>query len=134
MFVPVRSQVNLDAPEYSGATMFTFRTGEVFANRFDVDIIAGTGGMGTVYRAKDQLSGDWVALKILHAVAANSQGGSRFAREAQLLTELHHPGIVRHVAHGIAETGDAYLAMEWLDGEDLRHRLQRGGLSLAESL
>src|SRR6266481_2542123 len=105
--------------------MSTLRPGEIFANRFEVDSVAGVGGMGTVYRAKDRLSEDWVALKVLQGVAANPAGGSRFAREAQILTELRHPGIVRHVAHGIADSGDAYLAMEWLEGEDLRHRLQR---------
>ena len=47
---------------------------------------------------------------------------ARFAREAEVLSELHHPGIVRYVAHGRTEPGRPFLAMEWLDGEDLAAR------------
>src|SRR5262249_48965914 len=43
-------------------------------------------------------------------------------------------GIVRYVAHGAMPTGEAYLAMEWLEGEDLRSRLAREGLTLEESI
>ncbi len=42
---------------------------------------------------------------------------SRFVREAEILAELRHPGIVRYIAHGVASDGDRYLAIEWLDGE-----------------
>ena len=43
----------------------------------------------------------------------------------QTLSELHHPGIVTHIAHGIAEQGSPYLAMEWLDGFDLSVRIRQ---------
>lgn len=82
--------------------------------------------MGTVYRATDRYSGDTVALKLLHAGAGGPDEGERFAREAQLLSELRHPGIVSHVAHGQTPDGQRFLAMEWLEGEDLGARLLRG--------
>ena len=53
---------------------------------------------------------------------------ARFQREANVLATLRHPGIVRYVAHGRAESGEPYLAMEWLEGEDLAERLARGPL------
>ena len=92
--------------------------------------------MGTVYRARDRYSGDLVALKLLHAggSSANDPDGERFAREAQILAGLHHPGIVSHVAHGQAPDGQRYLAMEWLEGEDLGQRLARGPLSIGDCL
>jgi eukaryotic-like serine/threonine-protein kinase len=40
---------------------------------------------------------------------------ARFAREAEGLSELHHPGIVRHVAHGETARGELFLVMEWLE-------------------
>src|SRR5262249_4574208 len=64
----------------------------------------------------------------------NLQGAERFAREAKLLAELQHPGIVTYVAHGETDTGQAYLAMEWLEGEDLAQRLRRGPLPLPGAL
>src|SRR5262249_42135005 len=50
------------------------------------------------------------------------------------LSRLQHPAIVRYVAQGVVETGHAYLAMEWLEGETLSARLQRGAQSVEETL
>src|SRR5262249_45112114 len=65
---------------------------------------------------------------------AEGSDNERFAREAQLLSELHHPGIVSYVAHGQTPQGLRFLAMEWLEGEDLAQRLSRGALPLGETL
>src|SRR5262245_12096850 len=112
--------------------------GTLFANRFALERAAGSGGMGTVYRATDRYSGDTVALKLLHAGAGAGAGGSdeaeRFLREAQLLSELRHPGIVAHIAHGQTPDGQRFLAMEWLQGQDLAARLTRGPLSMRDCL
>ena len=114
--------------------MALFRPGEVFANRFEIDRVAGSGGMGTVYRAHDRSSGSVVALKLLLEHRTTENDSDRFAREAQILAELRHPGIVSHVAHGITQDGQRFLAMEWLDGEDLAQRLARGPLTLHDAL
>ena len=110
--------------------------GSLIAERFLIETVAGSGGMSTVYRAIDRASGLPVALKLLHAVDTG-HNVDRFEREAELLVELHHPGIVAFVARGVAHdfTGDQpFLAMEWLDGEDLCQRLTRGLLSWPEAL
>jgi serine/threonine protein kinase len=112
----------------------TLRSGDVFANRFEIDRVAGTGGMGTVYRVRDQLTADWVALKLLHDQGPGGGDTERFAREAQLLSELRHPGIVAHVAHGQTPQGQRFLAMQWFDGQDLGQRLEMGPLSLSDTL
>ena len=106
--------------------------GTLFANRFEVDRPAGSGGMGTVYRARDRHRGEVVALKILHAGPGAPEESERFVREAQLLSELRHPGIVSHIAHGQGPLGQRFLAMEWLEGEDLGQRLLRGPLPLPD--
>lgn len=90
--------------------------------------------MGTVYRATDRLTGEPVALKLLHAGPSEGEEAERFAREAQLLASLDHPGIVAHVAHGQTPEGQRFLAMEWLDGQDLNQRLLRGPLSVRDSV
>lgn len=106
----------------------------LFAGRFQIEEAAGSGGMGTVYRARDLSSQQLVALKLLQSTGCSAQDAERFLREAQLLAELQHPGIVSHVAHGQTADGQRYLAMEWLDGEDLSQRLKRGVLTLPEAL
>ncbi|MFY0534260.1 serine/threonine-protein kinase [Nannocystis pusilla] len=106
--------------------------GTLFANRFEIDRLAGSGGMGLVYRARDRASGEWIALKLLQTGVGGPDDAARFTREARLLAELRHPGIVGYVDHGQTPEGQRFLAMEWLEGEDLSHRLARGRLPLAD--
>ncbi len=108
--------------------------GQLIGGRFELLELAGSGGMGTVYRALDRHSGAMVAVKLASARGMNPNDMERFVREANLLALLQHPGIVSYVAHGHTPAGYLYLAMEWLDGEDLAHRLTRGPLSVRESL
>jgi eukaryotic-like serine/threonine-protein kinase len=107
------------------------RPGDVFAERFQIERFAGSGGMGSVYRALDRVSGQFVAIKI---VRSSVEEDERFVREARVLSELTHPSIVRYVAHGTTTQGQPFLAMEWLEGEDLAGRLLRTGLTVGESL
>jgi tetratricopeptide (TPR) repeat protein len=106
--------------------------GDLLAGRFELGRLAGTGGMGEVYQALDRASNAQVAVKVL--LDGRGGGEVRFAREAQLLAELHHPALVAYVADGVTEAGKPYLVMEWLDGEDLAKRLTRGRLSIAETM
>ena len=106
--------------------------GDVVASRFEIESLAGTGGMGAVYRAIDRVGREPVALKTLKT--SDEQSMERFLREAQVLAKLSHPGIVRYVTHGRTALGELFLAMEWLDGESLSQRLAREGLLLEETL
>src|SRR5689334_3632767 len=107
-------------------------TRELIADRFEIEQPAGSGGMGVVYRAKDRQTGGVVALKILHGTGTDD--AERFAREAQALAELRHPGIVKYISHGTTSSREHYLALEWLDGENLSVRLKRQRLSVADAI
>jgi tetratricopeptide (TPR) repeat protein len=97
------------------------------SDRFLLQGLAGSGGMGSVYRALDRRTGARVAVKV---VAAEGPGvAARFAMEAEALAALEHPAIVRFVAFGTDPGATPFLAMEWIDGEDLAARLERGRLS-----
>ncbi len=96
--------------------------GERVAGRFEIESLAGTGGMGAVYRARDLQTGERVALKLLRH---DAQHRERFLREARLLAGMQHPGIVRYVDSGETPEGAPFLAMEWLEGETLDARLAR---------
>ncbi len=89
--------------------------------------------MGLVYQALDAVSGRTVALKLISA-SFDDEAGLRFTREAEVLSRLRHPGIVSYVAHGITREGMPFLAMEWLEGEELGRRLARQPLSLSDTL
>ena len=99
----------------------------MIGGRFVLEAEVGTGGMGTVWRGRDQTTGAVVAVKILHREGEADL--ERFAREAAILAQLDHPAIVRYVAHG-----DDWLAMEWLEGETLAERLLRGRLGARTSV
>src|SRR5205085_2851261 len=73
------------------------------------------------------------ALKILRAETKPTHR-ERFAREARLLAKLEYPSIVRYLAHGYTARNEPFLAMEWLDGEDLSTRLAREGMTPAETV
>ena len=102
------------------------RPGDLVGERFELEAEAGSGGMGAVFRARDRETGGTVALKVMHE---REHADRRLAREAAALAEIEHPGIVRYVAHG-----PSWIAMEWLEGEDLEQRLLRQGLTLRESI
>ncbi|HEY7374174.1 MAG TPA: protein kinase [Polyangia bacterium] len=106
--------------------------GRVVAGRFQLVAEAGSGGMGTVYRARDLTDGATVAVKILNGNEVRET--ARFEQEAAILSGLAHPAIVRYLASGLAESGERFIAMEWLDGEDLAMRLDRKPVTVAEAV
>jgi hypothetical protein len=106
--------------------------GQLVAGRYRVERHVGAGGMGAVYLAADEAATRKVALKVLPSL--DEVAARRFDREANLLASLDHPGIVAYAAHGKTEEGELFIAMEWLEGEDLSIRLARGPVSIADAL
>jgi serine/threonine-protein kinase len=89
----------------------------------------GRGGMGEVYKAEQPAMDRMVAIKILHEkLAARPDLVSRFRREARAMSRLSHPNTVRVFLYGQLEnTGQLYIAMEYLDGMDLARITRRDG-------
>ncbi|UQA58184.1 serine/threonine-protein kinase [Polyangium aurulentum] len=106
--------------------------GTIVGDRFEIQALAGAGGMGRVYRAIERATGAIVAIKLLR----DSQGdnAARFVHEARVLASIEHPHVVRYVTHGFLRTGEPYLVMEWVEGERLDRRIAREGLRVDESI
>src|SRR6202140_4249278 len=90
----------------------------------------GAGGMGEVYKARDTRLNRNVAIKVLPAhLADRSELRERFEREAKTIAGLNHPHIctLHDIGH---QDGIDFLVMEYLEGETLAQRLQKGPLPL----
>ena len=101
---------------------------------FEIIDIAGTGGMGEVYRAHDPRLDRNIALKILPSdLASDPERIARLTREARLLASLNHPHIA--TIHGIEEDeGRIALVMELVEGPTLADRLAGGPLSVSDTI
>ncbi len=94
----------------------------------------GAGGMGEVYKATDTRLDRTVAIKVLpEHVAADPDLKQRFEREARTVAALNHPHIC--TLYDIGREGETdFLVMEYLDGETVAQRLEKGALPLDQAL
>ena len=102
--------------------------GTVLGEHYRITRLIGVGGMGAIYEASHMGAGKRVAVKLMSKeLAAHPEALARFRREVKVTTELAHPHIVDVFDFGESPTGEPFLVMEFLDGEDLGHRLEREG-------
>ncbi len=101
-----------------------FRQGDVLANRYTFQSIIGRGGMGCIYKVRDDVLGEVVALKtLLPQFGQDKMVLERFFNEARIARRLAHPNIVRVHDIGISQN-IVYISMEFLSGQSLREKLE----------
>ncbi len=101
---------------------------------YSVTAKIGEGGMGEVYKARDTRLDRTVAIKVLPEHVANDPDlKQRFEREAKTVAALSHPHICPVFDVG-EQDGINYLVMEYLDGQTLAQRLEKGALPLDQAL
>ncbi len=109
------------------------KPGSILRNRYRIESVLGQGGMGAVYKAVDVNLGVTVAVK--ENLFTTEEFARQFRREATILASLRHPNLPRVTDHFVVEGEGQYLVMDFVQGEDLRQRLERGGpVSEAEAL
>ncbi len=103
------------------------RIGTLLAGKYEIVRLLGEGGMGAVYEARHRFTQRRVAIKMLHAhTAGTKDAAARFFQEAQAPSSIRHPGIAEVLDAGTDTDGALYIAMEFLDGEDLSGVMARG--------
>lgn len=105
-----------------------FEPGEIIRRKYEILGEIGRGGMGVVYRARHLMWNEEKALKVLSASAsAVPQGIKGLLAEALVMRQLQHPHIVRVEDADYTEDDQPFVVMEYVHGESLRQRLDRGG-------
>jgi serine/threonine-protein kinase len=100
---------------------------QVIAERYELQGVVGTGGMSSVYRAYDTVLERDVAIKVLHEqYGEDEEHAERFLREARAVAQLSHPNIVTVIDRG-DQDGRQFIVFEFVDGETLKHVVERGG-------
>lgn len=106
----------------------TLQSGEVVDGKYRIVRAIGEGGMGAVYEGENTRIKRRVAIKVLHAaVAGNQDAVQRFEREAQAAGRIGSAHIVEVLDLGSLYSGERYMVMEYLDGEDITARIKRLG-------
>ena len=106
-------EVDLEAP-------YARLTGEILANRYQIEARLGEGAMGAVYKAKHVKVGRAFAVKVLHPrLLEDKKVLQRFEREAELAGRLRHPNVIGVVDVGETSTGMRYMVMDFAEGPDL---------------
>ena len=103
----------------------TLEKNTLLHNRYRVVEILGQGGMGSVYQAVDENLGATVALK--ENLFTTDEYARQFRLEAVILANLRHPNLPRVYDHFVVGDLGQYLVMDYIEGEDLRQRMERVG-------
>jgi len=103
----------------------TLAPGSILNNRYRIVSILGQGGMGAVYRAFDENLGIHVAVK--ENLFLTDEYARQFQREANIMASLRHPNLPRVGDYFFVPNQGQYLVMDYIDGEDLRQRIERMG-------
>ena len=103
------------------------QSGDLIADRYELEELVGTGGMSSVFRARDRQLERRVAIKILHQhYAEDPEYLERFRREARAVARLSHPNIVTVIDRG-DDDGRQFIVFEHVEGENLKELVLRTG-------
>jgi serine/threonine-protein kinase len=111
------------------------RPGEIVVGKYRVERVLGVGGMGCVVAATHTTLAQPVAIKfLLNKAARNPKNIARFTREAQAAASIRSDHVAKVTDIGALDNGTPYMVMEYLAGEDLSQRIERGAMPIDQAV
>lgn len=102
--------------------------GSKLADRYEIVSVIGRGGMGVVYKARQEQMDKYMAIKMLHShMVADSEAVKRFYREAKTVSQVRHHHIVTLYDFGMSSQGQPFLVMDYLEGRSLKDGIKERG-------
>jgi serine/threonine-protein kinase len=111
----------------------TFRVGELLNNTYRIEAVLGRGGTSEVYRARSEISGRVVAIKVLKAELSKDEAYLRLMTREEAIRDVRHDAVVRYSENYRTPEGHVFLVMDFVDGPTL-DKLMRAGPVAAEDL
>jgi serine/threonine protein kinase len=102
--------------------------GTHLANRYQILSVIGRGGMGVVYKARQEIMDRLMAIKMLHShMVAEPESVKRFFREAKTVSQVKHHHVVTLYDFGMSPQGQPFIVMDYLEGKSLKHIVKESG-------
>jgi serine/threonine-protein kinase len=102
--------------------------GQKLSDRYEIVSVIGRGGMGVVYKVRQEYMDRFMAIKMLHShMVADSEAVKRFFREAKTVSQVKHHHIITLYDFGMSKLGQPYLVMDYLEGVSLKTEIKDNG-------
>ena len=111
-----------------------FQVGDLVNNTYRIEALLGRGGTSDVYRARSEISGRVVAIKVLRAEFAGDLDYLSLLTREEEIREIRHDAVVRYSENHKTPEGHVYLLMDYVDGPGLDRKLREGGMSAEDLL
>ncbi|NYS26075.1 protein kinase [Rhodobacteraceae bacterium 2376] len=111
-----------------------FKPGELINNTYRIEGVLGRGGTSEVYRARSEISGRIVAMKVLKSEFAGNEDYLVLMNREEAMRDIRHDAVVRYSENHRTTEGHVYLIMDYVDGPDLHALLKQGGLPAEDLL
>ena len=111
-----------------------FKPGDLLNNTYRIESVLGRGGTSEVYKARNEISGRFVAIKALKSEFSGDEGYLTLMRREEEIREIRHDAVVRYSENHRTPDGHIYLVMDYVQGPDLNALLKAGGLPATDLL
>ena len=107
----------------------TFKPGDLLNNTYRIEAILGRGGTSEVYKARNEISNRFVAIKALRSEFSGDEAFLTLMRREEEIREIRHDAVVRYSENHRTPDGHIYLVMDYVQGPGLDVILKQGGMS-----
>jgi eukaryotic-like serine/threonine-protein kinase len=111
-----------------------FKPGQLINNTYRIEGVLGRGGTSEVYRARSEISGRIVAMKVLKSEFAGNEAYLVLMNREEAMRDIRHDAVVRYSENHRTPDGHVYLIMDYVDGPGLHELLRQGGLPAEDLL